>query len=80
MSMVLGYSPIFTMAMPINPYAAPLLVHITESFKAAVNMMNKMSPSNSSAMTSSHKSNMHQFGQLALHLENSTKAALKDVH
>jgi len=68
------------MAVPINPYIAPPLVHIMESFKAAVNEMDETSPSNSPAMTTSPKSDSHQLGQLVAHPDNPKEAALKDVH
>jgi len=69
------------MAAPINPYAALPFIWITKSFEVAVNMMDEMSPLNSSSSAmASQKSADHQLGQLAAKPNDPKEAALQDVH
>jgi len=63
----------------VNPYAILPSVCITESFEAAVDVMDKASLTNSSLMLTSQKSTEHQLGQLAVKPDNPTEAAFKDV-
>jgi len=72
--------PIFSMAVPVNPYKEPPSVHIMNSFEAAVDAMDETSPSNLAATTFTPKLDSHQLGQLSAQLDNPKEAALKDVH
>jgi len=68
------------MVAPVNPYAAPLSVDITESFEAEVNVIDEMSLSNSSSLTTpSQMSAKHQLGQMVAKPDDPQAAALNDV-
>jgi len=67
------------MSAPVNPYAAPPNVHITESFEAEVDVMDTNSPSNSLNTTLSGTAGSHTLGQPAVKPDDPQAAALNDT-
>jgi len=67
------------MSAPINPYAAPPNVHITESFEAEVDVMDTNRPCNSSNTTSSGTAGLHTLGQPVVKPDDPQAAALNDT-
>jgi len=69
------------MATPVKPYYIVLpSIWTTELFKAVVDVMDEMSPPNSSTATTSQNLSDHQLSHLVAKPDDPTEVALKDLH